>query len=50
MKLFKNAAYSFERILEAVPDKPTMVWPHIFYFTNYPSKINKTRWKLLTIK
>ena len=37
-ELHKNAAYSFEKFLEAAPHKTAAVRPLISHLTNHPSK------------
>ena len=41
-KLYKNAAYCLEQILEAALHKTTAIRPLTFHLTNHPSKMHKT--------
>ena len=49
-KLHKNAAFYFEQIQGAAPNKTTIVWPFTAHLTNSTKIVSETCWGLLKKK
>ena len=49
-EVHKNAACSFEQILEVAPYRTAAVWPLTSNLTNHPRKMSKTCWAMLERK